>query len=888
MSQYTSSNAPAQQDVTYPEWMLFDLAHSGIAEKRARELGFAPVGVDEYEQILGFCPEDAPEGYAIPFFEPEDGELMVGVEGQDFIRVRFREPIVMRTKGGKESTAKYMSPKGSGTRCYVLPEVHQRLARDWDGKQPLYLTEGEKKAVAGWAHSLPVIGLVGIWGWLESKDERVRGKYELNPDLAEYVSGRQVVMIFDSDANDPRKAGDFENCARRLAVELERHHRATLYRFNMPSLSGLKKVGLDDWFVAGKGIVELSQLIVNRKQRVDTTPTIYLPHTGSRTRNSDMAEEAGEAMADQRAVFCRKAALDQDQGTVCRLNGCGTLREVTPEILQTVIEKHANVVTKRRKKDGDTVDLPDTVSVGKAKVILASAEFQTRLPPLVAVSRCPTLVPEGERLTVNTGYHRATGTYAHGDAVDDLPLREARKVIMEPLADFDFATPSDLSRALAAILTPALVQGGLCAFRVPLNYVEADRSQTGKGLFAELVAAYYNDQTATVNQQAGGGVGGMIETFNSRLVEGHTFVCFDNLLQNSRGAAFDSAELCSFLTQQQYSARGFRCTAVIDPARHVIMATTNGCRLSMDLMNRCNPIVIRKRPLSYSFQRDKDDLIRHVRIEHLKYLGAIFAIIREWHSSGFPRTDTAAHASTFTAWAQSLDWIVRHILGMAPLLDGFAEFKRRTTNPNLSWFRQVIVAAVAAGKLGEWLHATDLAKAASLHNVPLPGLDRNGYFDDLEEWEQKRTLKCMGTAIRSCFLEDGHMAKEIQLDGFSIERNLRDKVYHNHGARLRGLKAYRITKLGQVTAKEHALPHALAGSTKGNKGHQTTPGPLGVRNTISQESHTESQDSLVSLVSLGGVEGGRVRRRPLRTASDVRTFGQRHPEVIRRVFGVAK
>lgn len=68
-------------------------------------------------------------------------------------------------------------------------------------------------------------------------------------------------------------------------------------------------------------------------------------------------------------------------------------------------------------------------------------------------------------------------------------------------------------------------------------------------------------------------------------------------------------------------------------------------------------------------------------------LGAVFAVIREWHRQGKPRTTESRH--DFRTWARTLDWIVQNIFNSPPLLDGHDAIKRRLSSPSEAWVRQL-------------------------------------------------------------------------------------------------------------------------------------------------------------------------------------------------------
>jgi hypothetical protein len=226
--------APTATDVLLEhntKFMLADCQRSGITPDEVEAMGWRAT----------------PTGYVIPYNNPAPVKAMTALSGEPFTRTRLRHP-----HGG----CKYLSPKNGGIRCFIHPNAHEALTQTPD--LPLYLTEGEKKAVCATLCGLPTIGLGGIWMWKSGKDDD-----SLNSDLVPYVTGgRDVVLIYDSDATEtPKKTRDFADCARRLAVALE-PYGCKLYRFDIPSNNG-QKFGLDDWLIANGADTAFLQNLIN-------------------------------------------------------------------------------------------------------------------------------------------------------------------------------------------------------------------------------------------------------------------------------------------------------------------------------------------------------------------------------------------------------------------------------------------------------------------------------------------------------------------------------------------------------------------------------------------------------------------------------------------------
>lgn len=228
-----------------PEWIVADLAKSGIPVDAALALGWRHVAAAELPALLGRSnlPGDS-DGLLIPFLDPFTGAPLLTPDGRPFVRVRLRVPCVMRPG---EKPAKYLSPVNGGIRVFTPPAAAV-FYRDHPAA-PLLVTEGEKKALAATLAGHACLALTGIDCWRQSRGERADG-LEVHPDLLAFLAGRrELVMVYDSDAADPAKAADFDRCAGQLARALLLHGVA-LRRRDLPAAPDGVKVGLDDYLLA--------------------------------------------------------------------------------------------------------------------------------------------------------------------------------------------------------------------------------------------------------------------------------------------------------------------------------------------------------------------------------------------------------------------------------------------------------------------------------------------------------------------------------------------------------------------------------------------------------------------------------------------------------------
>lgn len=143
---------------------------------------------------------------------------------------------------------KYEAPTGITSRIYIPRAVQPAID---DPTVPLYLTEGEKKALAGCQAGLAVVAAPGVDCFGNSYYRKLSSglgedRRELHPDLAALrLTGRQVVILFDSDidSND-RVLG----AAVRLGKMLDDAGADACITY-INSEDG-RKVGLDDFYAA--------------------------------------------------------------------------------------------------------------------------------------------------------------------------------------------------------------------------------------------------------------------------------------------------------------------------------------------------------------------------------------------------------------------------------------------------------------------------------------------------------------------------------------------------------------------------------------------------------------------------------------------------------------
>jgi len=202
---------------------LADLRRSGLNDETVVELRFFSAGAQTVKRLLGFRRSVGP-GMVIPYPDLSEG----------FVRVRLDHPPAEQQGEAK----RYRQPTGTENKAYIPARAREAIAKP---KEPLIITEGEKKAAKADQEGFPCIGIGGVWSF-----EHGQGK-GLIPDLAEVVwKQRRVYLIYDSDYHGNRNV---QHAARHLAWELT-GRGALVFVVGLPRGEAEGKVGLDDFLVA--------------------------------------------------------------------------------------------------------------------------------------------------------------------------------------------------------------------------------------------------------------------------------------------------------------------------------------------------------------------------------------------------------------------------------------------------------------------------------------------------------------------------------------------------------------------------------------------------------------------------------------------------------------
>ena len=468
-------------------------------------------------------------------------------------------------------------------------------------------------------------------------------------------------------------------------------------------------------------------------------------------------------------------------GTISELRlskGQYSLSQVSPDAFRSRIEGYDKPLMSYVMYKDKLVLQQKLCSTESAKALLASLPAIKLLPHVRVVTSCQILTSNLDVL--GKGYHSHCGgiLVTSGGQPEEVDVSDAVTSLVGLLDDNQFVTPSDKSRALSMMILPMMKMGGFIASPCPMDVAEANESQSGKTYRQKVIAAIYNETPVVVTMKKGG-VGSVDESIASALATGRPFIQLDNFRGN-----LDSPMLEAVITTpESVSVRVPRATEqIIDASAVSFQLSSNGVNTTSDMANRSCISRIRKQANKKWKKWGEGDLLAHVKAHQNYYISCVMSVIKSWAELGKKMTDTTEH--DMREWAQIMDWIVRFIFNSAPLLDGHNAIQDQVSNPNMTWLREVCIAAERDDKLGFRLLAHNIVELCEHEGIEYP--NKRKYHED------DSAYKYVGVVMGKLFNKENILI----IDSYEITRT-EGEIYNENSRRHLMSKYYEINNLSQ-------------------------------------------------------------------------------------------
>jgi len=508
--------------------------------------------------------------------------------------------------------------------------------------------------------------------------------------------------------------------------------------------------------------------------KADKRPALYLPVHGL-TERRHCYEPFYQGCAQTGRFFYRDEAFsyveeDPEAGLVLRVLEPG---ELTAEI-ETVFSLRKKFID----KEGVEQERPVNLELKEALLILKdsiSARKYSRKLRLLSAS--PILIErDGEPVILPRGYHADVGgVYVTGELeIPETTVEEAKTLLLDLVRDYDFVSRGDRSRAVAYFLSAALKLGNLLDTDYPFNVVISNREQSGKGHLFKMLAALYGE-TPYVITKTTGGVGSFDEKVSAALLSAKLFVIVDNARGDVDSQLLESILKGVGVVNVRVPYRG---NLSVDARRCLWGLTSNVANFTRDLAARSIVVNHRKQAPGYKPQSSLgwgDVVLVRLAAQRALYLGAVYAVVAEWIRRGKPRSDETRHA--FRDWVQPMDYIIREILGLAPLMEGQEMARAILSNRAYGWLREVALKVDETGQLGVPLQASAIGDLCEEEDITIPGL-RETKASPLLHREDRN--KQVGINLKKIFedippIENAPKGtpeglRRLELEGYEVER----------------------------------------------------------------------------------------------------------------------
>ena len=430
----------------------------------------------------------------------------------------------------------------------------------------------------------------------------------------------------------------------------------------------------------------------------------------------------------------------------------------------------------------------------EAELLLRSVTVEL-LDEIRMVSPTPFITEDGSIL--HQGYHPNYQVLVTGGSVSDVEFDEAVDALDELLCDFAPFTPSDKSRMMASLITPAFKPSKMIV-QSPLFFYSSDQSQAGKGLAAETAPCIFDCIAENVKRRERG-AGSFEENIDAALIAGRQFINMDNFKGNLNNEWLEG--LITAGENSHGAKASYTRVTPVDSSACNWSLTSNGVRGTEDLVNRMAIVKLKKHKSDYQFRYgSKEGYHQHIQSNQSYYLGCVLAVIQRWIADGKPKGTAGGHS--FISWAETLDYIVTNYFAYPPLMQGMSEAKRSISDPIQAWVRLLCIAVNQDDQLGTELSSSELVDIICTSNNGADELPNGRPLGTVQETQQAKMMGILFKKIRS--IATKNVQRDMRVDGYTFsweQTNKREGVYLDKPQWL-----YTVTMDGEETTNGEATP----------------------------------------------------------------------------------
>jgi hypothetical protein len=321
---------------------------------------------------------------------------------------------------------------------------------------------------------------------------------------------------------------------------------------------------------------------------------------------------------------------------------------VSADYLRRLLTSRADFqIYRRREKEFVSVDCPTDLATN----IVNMGDWPA-FRPLAAIASSPFIRPDLS-ICERPGYDTTTGIYYRPShdfpPVPVNPTRTdaeaARKLLLDPFAEFPFDTAASVSVFLAHVITAAV---RVALATSPVFFYSAPSPGSGKTLAARM-AGLIGTGTDPAMRPYTDDAAEMRKVLFAVLLAGDTGLNFDNV---PTGVKVRSPVLCGFTTATTYTDRKLGVSESPSlPNRVLVALTGNNITPVGDLARRslvCRLVVNSEKATGREFRIT--DLPTHIGQRRAEMLVAALTIVRAYIAAGQP--DVAPPLASFEAWSR--------------------------------------------------------------------------------------------------------------------------------------------------------------------------------------------------------------------------------------------